>query len=31
VPLPSSIDDLQALLEQHQYVADRELATTIYL
>jgi MoxR-like ATPase len=29
--LPSSIDDLQMLLERHQYIADRGLSTTIYL
>jgi MoxR-like ATPase len=28
---PSSIDDLQLLLERHQYIADRGLATTIFL
>ena len=29
--LPVSIDDLQTLLERHQYIADRGLATSIYL
>jgi MoxR-like ATPase len=29
--LPASIDELQALLERHQYIADRGLATSIYL
>ena len=29
--LPSSIDDLQLLLEQQLYVTDRGLATSIYL
>ena len=29
--LPSSIDELQSLLEQHQYIADRGLATSIFL
>src|SRR5436189_3186534 len=29
--LPSSIDDLQVLLEQEAYIADRGLATSIYL
>jgi MoxR-like ATPase len=31
LPLPSSIDDLESLLARHQYVADRGLATSIYL
>ena len=30
-PPPASIEDLQALLETQQYVADRGLATSIYL
>jgi MoxR-like ATPase len=29
--LPGSIDELQALLERHRYVADRGLATSIFL
>jgi MoxR-like ATPase len=29
--LPSSIDDLQVLLEQQAYIADRGLATSVYL
>ncbi len=29
--LPSSIDDLQTLLERQRYIADRGLATSIYL
>jgi MoxR-like ATPase len=29
--VPTSIDDLQTLLERHQYIADRGLATSIYL
>ena len=29
--VPASIDELQALLERHRYVADRALATSIYL
>jgi MoxR-like ATPase len=29
--LPSSIDDLQLLLEQQAYIADRGLATSVYL
>src|SRR5947199_131445 len=29
--LPSSIDDLQALLEQEAYIADSGLATSVYL
>jgi MoxR-like ATPase len=29
--LPASIDDLQSLLERQQYIADRGLATSIYL
>jgi MoxR-like ATPase len=29
--LPASIDELQVLLERHQYIADRGLATSIYL
>jgi MoxR-like ATPase len=29
--LPSSIDELQSLLEHHSYIADRGLATSIYL
>jgi MoxR-like ATPase len=29
--LPTSIDELQVLLERHQYIADRGLATSIYL
>ena len=28
---PSSIDDLQVLLEQEAYIADRGLATSVYL
>ena len=30
-PLPKSIDDTQALLAQGEYVADRSLATSLYL
>jgi MoxR-like ATPase len=30
-PLPPSIDALQELLERHQYIADRGLATSIFL
>ena len=30
-PLPASIDDLQALLASERYVADRGLATSVYL
>jgi MoxR-like ATPase len=29
--LPTSIDELQELLERHQYIADRGLATSIFL
>ena len=29
--LPASIDELQVLLERHQYIADCGLATSIYL
>src|SRR5690349_10911569 len=29
--LPSSIDGLQSLLEHHRYIADRGLATSVYL
>ena len=28
---PATIDGLQALLQQHRYVADRGLATAVYL
>ena len=31
LPLPTSIDALQALLQKEQYVADRGLATSVYL
>jgi MoxR-like ATPase len=31
LPIPTSIDALQTLLQQEQYVADRGLATSVYL
>jgi MoxR-like ATPase len=31
VPLPASIDDVVALLDRHDYVADRRLATAVFL
>jgi len=30
-PVPSSVDDVVALLEQHDYFADRRLATSVFL